>query len=324
MNFQNMEYFLTVAETLNITRAARRLNISQQALSNSVSRLEEELGCQLFDRRQGLRLTFAGRQYRDAARRMLDIHKQTSALLSDISGSLRGELRIGIAHTRGQALLPLLLPEFIRKYPLVELSVREESTRELETDLERGDLDVLIGFAPFMFEGAEYYPLMREQFYLVIPKTLLEGREDAAALLEKFRAGRNIRLFKDFPFVFLKEGDRIRTIADRVFAKAGFEPIIKFETSNTQTAVALAAEGVGITICPELYLNSKYIASGMADSYIRQRVEICPLFAGDEAGYIAIGYNKNRYLSQIASDFIQMSLRRFGRSDAIRPERREP
>ena len=294
MNFQNMEYFLTVAETLNITRAARRLNISQQALSNSVSRLEEELGCQLFDRRQGLRLTFAGRQYMDAAKRMLDIHKQTSALLSDISGSLRGELRIGIAHTRGQALLPLLLPEFIRKYPLVELSVREESTRELETDLERGDLDVLIGFAPFLFA-----------------KTLLEGREDAAALLEKFRAGRNIRLFKDFPFVFLKEGDRIRTIADRVFAKAGFEPIIKFETSNTQTAVALAAEGVGITICPELYLNSKYIASGMADSYIRQRVEICPLFAGDEAGYIAIGYNKNRYLSQIASDFIQMSLRRF-------------
>ena len=60
--------------------------------------------------------------------------------------------------------------------------------------------------------------------------------------------------------------------------------------------------------CPELYLNSKYIASGMADSYIRPRVEICPLF---EAGYIAIGYNKNRYLSQIASDFIQMSLRRF-------------
>ena len=311
MNFQNMEYFLTVAETGNITRAAHRLNISQQALSNSVARLEEELGCQLFDRRQGLRLTFAGRQYMDAAKRMLDIHKQTSALLSDISGNVRGELRIGIAHTRGQALLPLLLPEFIQKYPLVELSVREESTRELEIDLEHGDLDVLIGFAPFMFEGAEYYPLMREQFYLVIPRTLLTERADAAAALEKFRTTRDIRLFRDFPFVFLKEGDRIRTIADRVFAEAGCKPFIKFETSNTQTALALAAEGVGITICPELYLNSNYIASGAAGSYIRERVEICPLFASDEAGYIAIGYNKNRYLSRIASDFIQMSLRRF-------------
>ena len=44
MTFQNMEYFLTVAETGNITHAANRLNISQQALSNCIARLEEELG----------------------------------------------------------------------------------------------------------------------------------------------------------------------------------------------------------------------------------------------------------------------------------------
>lgn len=75
-----------------------------------------------------------------------------------------------------------------------------------------------------------------------------------------------------------------------------------------QTAVALAAEGVGLTICPSLYLHSNYVASGMEDSYIRRRVEICPLYEDNEGDSIAIGYHRDRYLSAIARDFIEMSL----------------
>ena len=321
MNFQNMEYFLVVAEEGNITRAARRLNISQQALSNSIARMEAELGCQLFDRRAGLELTYGGRQYRQSVIRMLDLHKQTAAMLEDISGNVRGEVRIGISHTRGQALLPLVLPDFLKKYPKAEMSVTEESTRTLEDRLRHGEVDVLIGFAPFMFEGAAYAPLMRETMFLVIPKTLLAerypGREEE--ILEMYGKTRDIRLFREFPFVLLKEGERIRTIADRVFSAAGFAPLIRIETRNMQTAVALAAEGTGITICPELYLNSGYIASGSPDSYIRQRVEICPLLAEGESGYIAVGYNRERYLSHLAEDFIRMTLEKFGRGGEAFP-----
>ncbi len=313
MNFQKLEYFLAAAETGNITRAAQKLNISQQALSGSISRLEEELGAQLFDRRQGLKLTYAGREFRDSAEKMLDVQRQAMAHMADISGNVRGELRIGISHTRGQALLPLLLPEFIEKYPNVEIFLTEDSTSELEHRLEHGDLDVLIVFAPFMFSGARYFPLMHEQFYLVVPRTLLAAKEDgegAEAALEEFRRTQDIRVFRDYPFVLLKEGERIRTVEDRMFREAGFRPLVRIETRNMQTAVALAAEGVGITVCPQLYLTSNYIASGPEDSYIRRRVEICPLVEQDEEGYIAIGYNRERYLSRIAEDFIQMSVTR--------------
>ena len=310
MNFQNMEYFLQVVKTGNITQAARELSISQQALSSAIARMEQELGCELFERRQGLKLTYAGEKYKEAAIKMLDIEKQTSELMADISGNNRGRLRIGIALTRGQALLPLILPDFIKLYPHVQLSLVEESTRELEHHLETGDLDIVIGFAPFMLENAVTYPLMKEQFYLVLPKVLLEaphGIENSRNILREFQDTHDIRLFKDFPFVFLRQGDRVRSIAERLFLEAGIEPFIKLETSNTQTALALAAEGVGITICPQLYLNSNYIASGTPDSYIRQRVEICPLFPSEEVGYIAIGYNKDRYLSKIAQDFIDLA-----------------
>ena len=260
MNLQNMEYFLAVAEEGNITRAAKRLHISQQALSNSIARLESELGCRLFERRQGLELTYGGRQYRQAAERILDIQKQTEALLHDINGNVRGELRVGISHTRGQALLPLVLPSFMEKYPQVELSVLEGDTRTLEEHLERGDIDVLIGFAPFRLEGAVARTLMRDRLFLVLPRTLLQKRlptpGQAEACLAQFAKTHDLGLFRDYPFVLLKEGERIRTIADRLFRERGFQPQIRIETRNMQTAVALAAEGVGLTICPSLYLHS--------------------------------------------------------------------
>ena len=140
MNFQNMEYFMMAAETGNITRAAERLHISQQALSDCISRMESELGCRLFERRQGLELTYGGRQYRAAVKRMLDLYKQTVVMLNDINENIRGELRVGISYTRGQAILPMVLPEFVRRFPLVELSVQEDSTQMLESLLERGEI----------------------------------------------------------------------------------------------------------------------------------------------------------------------------------------
>ena len=309
MNFQNMEYFLAAAREGNITRAAARLQISQQALSNAISRLEEELGCRLFERRPGLSLTYSGRRYRAAALKMLDMYKQTLSLLHDIDQDMRGELRVGVAYTRGQAILPLILPAFHKKYPRVDLSVIEESTRDLEQRLEQGELDVMIGFAPFFSEHAESCPLMTDRLFLVLPRELLGEHfgPEAPAVLERFRAEHDLRLFQDLPFVLLEERDRIRTLVDQAFTQCGMVPDICFVTRNTQTAVALAAEGVGITVCPGLYLNSPYTASGDPKSYIRRRVEICPLFDGSAPDTIAIGYNKNRYLSPFARDFIDMS-----------------
>lgn len=323
MNFQNMEYFMAAAETGNITRAAERLHISQQALSDCISRLEAELGCRLFERRQGLELTYGGRKYREAAEKMLDLHRQTLEMLSDINDSARGELRIGISYTRGQTILPMVLPEFMRRFPLAEVSVREDSTRVLESLLERGEIDVMIGFAPFRIDRAVSFPLMRDRLHLVIPKGLMRERwgsdERAEERLRAFRAGHDISVFRDFPFVMLKEGDRIRTITDQVFKKARVRPRIRFETGNTQTALALAAEGIGIAVCPELFLSSNYVASGAAGSYIRSLVEVCPLFDESLSDTIAIGYNRDRYCTKIAESFIRLCREKTGGAEIPAP-----
>ena len=76
MNFQHLKYFLMVAEELNITRAAERLYISQQSLSNHIGNLERELDVKLFTRSPKLSLTYAGGLLVDTASQILDLHSQ--------------------------------------------------------------------------------------------------------------------------------------------------------------------------------------------------------------------------------------------------------
>ena len=319
MNFLNLEYFLVVASEGNITRAAERLNVSQQALSNSIARLETELNCKLFDRKKDLTLTYAGKQFKASAEKILDIKRQTQTVLDEIGEGGRGELRIGISYTRGQAILPLLLPAFSRQYPLVELHVTEGSTHVLEEDLDRGRIDVLIGFAPFMVESAEYTELMKDHLYLVLPKTLMAQSfgNKAQEVLEEYKKNMDISIFKDLPFILLKEGDRIRAIVDREFYAKGLKPQIKLETQNIQTAFALASEGMGLAVCPELYLGSSYVTPGMSQSLVRKKVDVLPFSNSISQDAIAIGYNRERHLSHFALDFINTALETFGKKPML-------
>ncbi len=313
MNFLNLEYFLVTASEANITKAAERLHVTQQALSNQISRLESELGCKLFERKQNLELTYAGQQFKASAEKILDLQRQTATELDDIKNSHRGELRIGISHTRGQAILPLILPKFSKRYPQVELHVSEGSTHILEEYLEKGRIDVLIGFSPFMIECAEYRSLMKEHLFLIIPRSLLP--EDGEALLREYRNTSDLSLFKDLPFVLLREGDRIRSIVDREFFRCSVKPRIRIETQNIQTAFALAAEGMGITVLPKLYLESPFVISGYKDYSHRRDVEVCEFGSQSLGDGIAIAYNRQRYLSRIASDFIEMTVQEFGEQE---------
>lgn len=312
MNFQNLEYFVETAKALNITKAAEQLHISQQALSNHIIKLEEELGCRLFDRRRGLQLTYSGKQLYKSAEQILDIRHQTITEIDDINKNIRGELRIGIGHTRGQAILPIVLPDFSRLHPLVEITVVEGSSEELEDGLDKGLIDVIIGYAPFLLSTCETIELKKENMFLLVPKDLINqhfGREKAHEILETHRKKADITLFKDLPFVLLRKGDRIRTLVDREFYHKNINPRIAVEIRNIQTAFALCAEGMGLTVCPEIYLNSLYTILGK-DSYIQSKIEVLDFYDNPMEDTIAVGYNRERYLSRVADDFIKLTKER--------------
>ena len=110
INFLNLEYFLVAAEELNFTKAAKRLYISQQSLSNHISNLEKELDIALFHRTTPLTLTYAGQVLEKRAREILELREETYHEIADIKDFSKGKLIIGMSHTRGRKILPEILP----------------------------------------------------------------------------------------------------------------------------------------------------------------------------------------------------------------------
>ena len=109
MNFQSMEYFAAVAKNRSFTRAADALHITQQTLSAHIAGIERELGCPLLIRHIPLELTYAGEVF---LRYATEFNTKYDCMLhefGDILNNQTGKLRIGIAFTRGHAIMPELI-----------------------------------------------------------------------------------------------------------------------------------------------------------------------------------------------------------------------
>lgn len=304
MNFLHLKYFLMVAEELNITRAAERLYISQQSLSNHIANMERELNVKLFTRSPKLSLTYAGTQLVETATAILDLHSQFLTKVGDINHHYLGALRVGISHTCGLALLPQILPAFREEFPLVEFSLFEGNSTQLETELGHGRVDLIICFQPIMLEGVKTVSLTEQKLMMVVPRSFTDQLfgERAGQVRRHFLQGADISAFQGQPFVLIKKGNRTRDIVDDYFSRYHFRPKLILETENTVTTLAMARSGIGITICPELFL--KAYPSATQDA---REVDLFPLTDPATASRLVVGYRADRYLSHFGERFIDMA-----------------
>ncbi|MBR0434866.1 MAG: LysR family transcriptional regulator [Lachnospiraceae bacterium] len=307
MNFTNLNYFLVAAEEMNITRAAHKLHISQQALSNHITKLEEEIGAPLFERTPSLTLTYAGARLVDTSTQILDMHSQFLNEEKDLSGDSKGDLTIGITYTRGQALLPLLLPQYTKEHPNVNIRIEEANSVDLEDLLAHGSVDLVLGFSPFFSPNVEVRELSSDRIFLAVPVPFMEKLfpDNTEDMRQKFLTAVDISAFKEEPFILLKKGDRIRAIIDSYFKKHRIVPHIFCESANIQTAFALAKKGLGIAVYPEMFLRGETTLSAVDEG--GTLMDYYPLGTKATTEHLAIAFNKDRYLSKAAKDFIDLA-----------------
>lgn len=311
INFLNLEYFLIAAEELNFTKAAKRLYISQQSLSNHISNMEKEFGVVLFNRTTPLTLTYAGRALKARARQMLDLKDETYRELNDIKDFSVGQLVIGVSHTRGRILLPEVLPRYKERFPNIDLHLMEGNSSQLDNYLLHGEVDLIIGMLPFKVDDVETVPICKEEILLAVPDAVLEreypGRLDE--MKAQLSAHTDISLLKNCPFLLINKGNRVRTIADDIFEEAHITPRIILETENIETVLALAAKGMGITFYPRMFISGHESIRRMLHEKKREKASIS-FYSLDYAkahGILAIGYHKGHYMSQATKEFIQIA-----------------
>lgn len=246
MNLRQIQQFAVLAETMNFRRAAERLHIAQPPLSVSIKRLEDELGAPLFLReRRGLRLTAVGHALLPAARQIASLAQQMKVMAAFAAGGAAGQLRIGFVGSATYRMFPRALPEFRRRYPQVELVLRESTTTQMLRQVERGEIDV----------GLVRYPVVEETSARMVP---VEFDRLVAAVPSAFpvAARRRLRLaaLRDEPFI-LYSAAAAHNLRAQVLAacqQAGFAPMIVQEAVQVQTLLSLVASGIGVALVPSV------------------------------------------------------------------------
>ena len=313
INFLNLEYFLVAAEELNFTRAARKLYISQQSLSNHISNLEKEFDVILFNRTLPLTLTYAGQALKARARELLDLRDETYREIADIKDFSTGQLSIGVSHTRGRVILPEILPSYQTQFPGIELKLIEGNSSTLASELLHGNIDLMIDLLPFAVENVETVPVCAEEILLIAPDIVLEkaypGRlEEIKAQLSQ---STDLRLLESCPFILLQKGNRVRTIADEMFEEAQITPRIVLETENIETVLALSAKGMGITFFPRMFMSNDQSTQDHRTKFMeRARLNPYPLNFRRAHGVLGIGYHKGHYMSRATKEFIRIAKER--------------
>lgn len=307
INFLNLEYFLTAAEELNFTRAAKRLYISQQSLSSHISNLEKAFEVELFQRSTPLTLTCAGQVLQKRARQMLDLREETCREIGDIKDFSKGRLTIGVSHTRGLKILPEILPRYKEQFPGIQLQLKEGNSAELDADLLHGDVDLIVGLLPFQVENIETVPLCGEDILLVVPDIILEHTfpGQLPRIKEQLKQNTDLSLLAECPFLLIKPGNRVRTIADEMFQEAQFTPNIILETENIETVMALSVKGMGITFYPRMFISGQQQLPARDGRF--SHLNFYSLNYQKAHSILAIGYHKGHYLSRATKEFIRIA-----------------
>lgn len=240
MELRHIRYFQAVAQTLNFTRAAERLNIAQPPLSRQIQQLEEHLGATLLERSRPLQLTEAGRFFYEQSDTLLKQLKQLCENTRRIAQGQRQWLGIGFAPSTLYAVLPELIRELRRDADL-ELGLQEMTTLQQIEALKSGRIDIGFGRIHFDDPAIHQQVLREDPLVAVLPVGHhLIGQPITLERLSKER------------FVLYPANPR-PSYADHVlalFANHGMGIQVSQWANELQTALGLVAAGLGITLVP--------------------------------------------------------------------------
>ena len=243
MEFRQLRYFLTVAQELHFGRAAERLDITQPALSKQIRVLETDIGVELFIRtKRTVELTQAGEVFSIQAQQLLKQAAEAIQLAQRTAKGEVGKLTIGFTPTATYTVLPKSIGRFRSLYPQVEVAMLELSTEAQVTALNRNEIDLGFLHPPIDPRGLELYPILSEEFAVVLPKQHYLNEKQSLSLKDLAEESFILHSRSEGPFLydgFLK-----------LCRQAGFKPKIAQETDSHQTRICLVAAGMGITFIP--------------------------------------------------------------------------
>lgn len=281
MELLQLKYFQTVAWLEHMTKAAEQLQIAQPSLSKTISRLEEDLGVELFDREhRKISLNAAGKVFLNRVDRAFAELNEGQRELNQFIDQDQKSITLAVTIPR---VLPSLLGSFLSKHPDVRFQQFLKSVSSMKKMLLEGDLDYCISSIPIEGEGVRWEPLITEEIFLIVPPNHQLAERESIRLEE----------VKDEAFISMNTGYGFRNLTDQFCREAGFVQHIAFEGDEPTVISDLVRQGLGVAFVSELSWVPK---SGQFPHKLRIVEPTCQRTIG-------LAWSEKRYFTPIAKQF---------------------
>ena len=245
MELRQIESFLAVAEELHFGRAAHRLRMAQSPLSQTIKKLEKDLGTELFERNtRAVSLTTAGFAFLPHARKILEELDLARRAATTDSGTFYGRLSIGFSGALNHRTLPPLTRALRHRYPELALTLHGGLlTQDAVDRLRNGALDLAFIGLPVDAPSLATRRIAVEPLGATLPVDHPLAARPSIALIELAGDG----------FVTMPEaqGSTLREVTFSACTAAGFRTRVVQEVSDPYTALSLVAGGVGVSLMPD-------------------------------------------------------------------------
>jgi LysR family hca operon transcriptional activator len=263
MELRHLRYFVAVAEELNFTRAAERLDTAQPSLSQQIKHLETHLGTALLVRnKRHVELTEAGRRFLVDAVDILERTEQAVQSVREAAGVQVAELSVAVAPAAEVKVLPKLLPLIKRRMPGLRLVLHNLPTSEQKTAFANRTLDVGFLRGPISLPGVHVEPLLEEK--------LLVGLPSKHPLAAKKRV--RVEDLNGHPFIMIARNSspELHDAVSRFCEESGLRAPIAQHAGNVLGNLNLIRNGVGFGLLPD------YVASILPRGVTLRRLAVMP------------------------------------------------
>ncbi|ADH60173.1 transcriptional regulator, LysR family [Thermoanaerobacter mathranii subsp. mathranii str. A3] len=286
MTLRDIEIFVTVCELKSMSAAAKKLYMSQPAISQAISQMEGELQVRLFDRiGRKLSLTYAGEILYSYGKRILNLVKEAESTLDDVRNMRMGRLRVGTSTTVGIYLLPEIIGEFRKKFN-IDVYFTIGNTAEIEKLILDNSIDLGIVEGPVHSRDIVVTPYIDDELYLVCSKSHRWAKKKNISPAE----------IENEDIIMREKGSGTREVFEEAMARNNVKYRIKYVLNNTEAIKKAVEANIGVSVISRLAVK-KEIRGGRLLKVDIENIRFKRKFS--------IIYHKDKFKSNLFEEFIK-------------------
>lgn len=286
MDLRQIKYFLTVAEERNITKAAKKLHLSQPPLSRALMDLEKEFNCKLLIRgKRNISLTPEGLTLKRRGEQLITLTNMTKTEILNMEQGLSGTLYIGHVDSDGPTLIAEWISTFKKIYPNVTYNLWCGTVDDLTDRLKSGLIDLAITMSPSSSDTIEGIKVFSEDWVAIIPSK--------HPLSKNKKPSVNVKELVDEDLIISSRKIRENEIREW-FKPTNIEPHFIVKTAHSSNAAKLVAKNIGIALFPASVAKNISVDTDVVIKKVTPTMKVDYL----------LSWNKEKELKALATKFI--------------------